>query len=47
MPAPDACRAWLNDAIAEFFSKHQNAERTSQIKAAVSAHAATAPVASH
>ena len=47
MPAPDACRAWINDAIVEFFAKHQNAERTAQIKAAVSLHAATAPVTSH
>jgi hypothetical protein len=47
MPAPDACRAWLNDAIVEFFSRHQNAERTAQIKAAVSAHAATGPATSH
>ncbi|MET0962701.1 MAG: hypothetical protein ABWY05_07770 [Noviherbaspirillum sp.] len=47
MPSPDPCRAWLNDSIVEFFAKHQNAERTAQIKPAVSAHAATAPATSH
>ena len=47
MPAPDACRAWFNDAIVDFFAKHQDAQRTAQIRAAVSAHAAIAPATSH
>lgn len=47
LPAPDACRTWLNDAIIEFFARHQSGERIAQIRAAVTAHAATAPATSH
>ena len=47
MPAPDACRTMLDNAIAEFFARHQTDERIDQIKAAVTAHAATTPVTSH
>lgn len=47
MPAPDACRAWIKDAIVEFFTKHQDAQREVRIKAAVSALAATVPATSH
>lgn len=47
MPSQDVCRAWLNDAIVEFFTRHQNAERTAQIKAAVAAYAGTAAATSH
>jgi hypothetical protein len=47
LPTPDACRALLDNAILEFFARHQTDERIAQIKAAVSAHAATAPATSH
>jgi hypothetical protein len=47
LPTPDACRAMLDDAIIEFFARHQTNERIAQIKAAVSAHAAGTPATSH
>jgi hypothetical protein len=47
LPAPDACRALLDDAIVEFFARHQTNERIAQIKAAISAHAAATPATSH
>lgn len=47
LPGPDACRTMLDDAIVEFFAKHQTDERIAQIKAAVSAHAASATATNH
>ena len=47
LPAPDACRAWLDNAIVEFFGKFQSAARVEQIKAAVAAHATTSAATSH
>lgn len=47
LPAPDACRAWIDNAIVEFFAKYQNDARIAQIKAAVAAHAKTAVATSH
>jgi len=47
LPAPDACRAWIDNAIVEFFAKYQNATRVAQIKAIIAAHAKTTVATSH
>jgi hypothetical protein len=47
LPTPDTCRAMLDNAIVEFFARHQTDERIAQIKAAVSVHAAKVPATSH